>query len=104
MSRYFTKAADRKRERPNANMYSSNKLNGNRTAVACNGTMFMAMNTPTTTKFRPKLISDDRLLDITIIHLGIFIFLIKSPLPTIDVKLWLVISSKKFQRTIPSNR
>lgn len=55
-------------------------------------------------RLRNKLINAEKELERTITYFGKLIFLIKSPLETIEETLALVTSTKKFHRTTPSKR
>ena len=95
MSRNFTKAAAKKNESPSAKIYTSINIRGKIKTELEMPTLLNNMNTRTTARFNKKLISAETLLDATIVHLGILIFLMRSPLTTIDVKLCCVVSTKK---------
>lgn len=62
------------------------------------------MNTPTTKRFRHRLIKAVILADNIRIQRGIRILRIRSPRLTIALRLILVISAKKLHKTIPNKR
>ena len=104
MSRYFTYSAESQRDKPRENKYISSNIAGNITIEGTIGTWLIIINTPTITKFRNRFISADILTATIIIQRGILIFLIRSPRPTIEVILCVVISAKNVHSTIPKSR
>ena len=64
----------------------------------------MSVNTATTTRLRHRFIKADIVEDRTIRYFGMLIFLIKSPLATIELRLVDVASTKKFHKIMPSKR
>ena len=104
MSLYLTNAADRKSEIPKENMYTSSSMSGNSAVVFNKSTWFIIIKRTIITMLSSRFITADKLLLKTMIHRGMRIFLIRSPLPTIEPRLCDVISKKKFQITIPKSR
>src|ERR1035437_8371173 len=104
MSLYFTKADERKKDSPIASKYISTRIKGNNIIEGEMPTWLNIMKIAITIRLSRRLITAERLLLKTIIHRGIRILRIKSPQPTIDPKLCIVISTKKFHNTIPNNK
>ena len=104
MSRNFTYMADNKNDTPSANI--NNSIMRGIISNHSNDGVIPLNNAKinTTIKLNPRLISAEKELDTTIKYLGILIFLIKSPLATIEAAPIVVDSTKKFHITIPRRR
>ena len=104
MSRYLTLMAPRRKEMPSEKEYNSSRRTGTRSQVQDGVTPSIRAKMKMTARLISTLITAVRVAETTTMYLGKQTLRMRSPRPTMAWIPWLVLSVKKLQKVVPTNR